>query len=124
MTRGRVLPLAALLAVAAVAVTSTSAASPATRTPGVLTVGIELGSPGFSEGTLAHPTGFDVDVARAVARRMGLRATFVSYPFGRMFLPGAKPYDIGMAFATILAARRHFVDFSVPYYSARQGALV
>jgi polar amino acid transport system substrate-binding protein len=113
----------ALLA-AAVAVAAASATAPATRTPGVLTVGIELGQPGFAEGTLANPTGFDVDLARALARRLGLRARFVEYPFGRLFLPGSKPYDVALEFVTVLDSRKRFVDFSVPYYASRQAALV
>jgi polar amino acid transport system substrate-binding protein len=125
MTMRRLLPVLGLaLAVAAVAVSATSAGKPTTRTPGVLTVAIELGNPGFSEGTIAHPTGFSVDMGRAVASRLGLRVRYVEYPFGRLFLPGAKPYDVAFEFATILASRERLVDFSVPYYASRQAVLV
>jgi polar amino acid transport system substrate-binding protein len=99
-------------------------AAPSTRTKGVLTAAIELGNPGFSEGTLRDARGFDVEVARALARRLGLRLRLVEYPFGRLFVPGAKPYDIALEFVTILPGRARFVDFSAPYYSATQGVLV
>jgi ABC-type amino acid transport substrate-binding protein len=99
-------------------------AAPPTKTKGVLTAAIELGNPGFAEGTLRTAHGFDVDVAKALARRMGLRAKLVNYPFGRLFLPGAKPYDVALEFVTILPGRVRFVDFSVPYYSSTQGVLV
>jgi polar amino acid transport system substrate-binding protein len=98
--------------------------APPTRTEGVLTAAVELGNPGFAEGTLRNAHGFDADVARALARRMGLKAKLVAYPFGRLFLPGAKPYDVALEFVTILPGRARFVDFSVPYYSSTQGVLV
>ena len=85
---------------------------------------IELGNPGFAEGTLRTAHGFDVDIAKALARRMGLRARLVNYPFGRLFLPGSKPFDVALEFVTILPGRARFVDFSVPYYSSTQGVLV
>jgi ABC-type amino acid transport substrate-binding protein len=100
------------------------AASPPTRTKGVLTAAIELGSPGFAEGTLADPRGFDVEVARALARRLGLRIRFVDYPFPRLFVPGPKPYDVALEFVTVLPGRARFVDFSTPYLSSTQGVLV
>jgi polar amino acid transport system substrate-binding protein len=99
-------------------------APPPTKTRGVLTAAIELGNPGFSEGTLRNAHGFDVDVAKALARRMGLRLRLVNYPFGQLFVPSPKPYDVALEFVTILSGRTRFVDFSAPYYSATQGVLV
>jgi polar amino acid transport system substrate-binding protein len=116
--------IALLAASATVAAATPAKQRPPTRTQGVLTVAVELGNPGFAEGTLARPTGFDVDVARALARRLGLRPRFVRYPFGRLFLPGPKPYDVALQFVTVLDSRKRLVDFSIPYYSSRQGALV
>jgi len=117
--------LLVLSVAAAVAAGPASSRKPLpTQVNGVLTIAIELGNPGFAEGTLAHPSGFDADVARALARQLGLRARFVAYPFGRLFLPGPKPYDVALQFATILDSRKRLVDFSVPYYASRQGALV
>ena len=48
---------------------------------------IELGNPGFAEGTLRTAHGFDVDVAKALARRMGLRARLVNYPLAGCSFP-------------------------------------
>jgi polar amino acid transport system substrate-binding protein len=95
-----------------------------TKAKGVLTVAIELGNPGFAEGTLAHPDGFSADVARAVAKRMGLKIRFVHYPFARLFVPGPKPYDFALEFATITPSRARLVDFSTPEIAASQGVLV
>jgi polar amino acid transport system substrate-binding protein len=121
----RILPVALVAAaVLAAGALAGGDAAPPTKTKGVLTAAIELGNPGFAEGTLRTAHGFDVDVAKALARRMGLRAKLVNYPFGRLFLPGAKPYDVALEFVTILPGRARFVDFSVPYYSSTQGVLV
>ena len=121
----RILPVALVAAaVLAAGALAGGGAAPPTKTKGVLTAAIELGNPGFAEGTLRTAHGFDVDVAKALARRMGLRARLVNYPFGRLFLPGAKPYDVALEFVTILPGRARFVDFSVPYYSSTQGVLV
>jgi polar amino acid transport system substrate-binding protein len=117
----------AVLVVAASVIASAGARRDAplpTKSKGVLTVAIELGDPGFAEGTLADPHGFDVDAATAVAKRMGLRARFVNYPFARLFVPGAKPYDVAFEFVTILSGRERFIDFSTPYYSSSLGVLV
>jgi polar amino acid transport system substrate-binding protein len=95
-----------------------------TKTKGVLTVAIELGSPGFAEGTIHKPHGFDVDTATALAKSMGLRIRFVDYSFPRLFVPRPKPYDIAFEFVTILPGRARFVDFSDPYFSASQAVLV
>jgi polar amino acid transport system substrate-binding protein len=98
--------------------------APPTKTKGVLTAGIELGNPGFAEGTLRNPHGFSVSMATAVAKRLGLRIRFVNYPFRQLFVPGAKPYDLAFEFVTILPGRKRFVDFSTPYLATTQGVLV
>jgi polar amino acid transport system substrate-binding protein len=121
----RALPLALIApAVLAAGALARGDATPTTKTKGVLTAAIELGNPGFAEGTLGDPHGFDVDVAKALARRMGLRLRLVDYPFVRLFPPGPKPYDVALEFVTILPSRERFVDFSTPYFSSSQGVLV
>jgi polar amino acid transport system substrate-binding protein len=119
-----VLPVALAAAVLAAAALASGAAQPPTETRGVLTAAIELGNAGFAEGTLSSAHGFDVDVARALSKRLGLRLRLVNYPFGQLFVPGSKPYDVALEFVTILPGRTRFVDFSLPYYSSTQGVLV
>ena len=99
-------------------------APPPTKVKGVLVAAIELGNPGFAEGTLRNPRGFSVDVATALAKRLGLRLRFVDYPFGELFVPGPKPYDVALEFATITPHRSRLVDFSVPEITTTQGVLV
>lgn len=117
---------AAVLA-AGVLVTAALAAGhapPPTKRKGVLTVGIELGNPGFADGTLRNPRGFSVSIAKAVATRLGLKIRYVDYPFRQLFVPGAKPYDLAFEFVTILPSRKRFVDFSTSYFATTQGVLV
>ena len=95
-----------------------------TRQKGVLTVAIDLGNPGFAEGTIATAHGFSVEASAAVAKQMGLKVRYVDYPFARLFVPGPKPYDVAFEFVTILPGRARFVDFSTPYFSTTQGVLV
>jgi polar amino acid transport system substrate-binding protein len=95
-----------------------------TKKPGVLTVAIDLGNPGFAVGTIAQPRGFSIDASGAVAKRMGLKVRYVEYPFPRLFVPGTKPYDVAFEFVTILPGRARFVDFSIPYFSSTLGVLV
>jgi len=101
-----------------------SDAPPPTKKKGVLTVAIELGNPGFAEGTLANPHGFSVDASRAVAKRMGLRIRYITYPFARIFVPEPKPYDVAFEFVTITPARLRLVDFAAPEISSHQGVLL
>src|SRR4029079_16241623 len=95
-----------------------------TKKQGVLTVAIELGSPGFAEGTLGNPHGFSADVGRAVAKRMGLKIRFISYPFDRLFVSEVKPYDFALEFATITPHRARLVAFTTPELASTQGVLV
>jgi polar amino acid transport system substrate-binding protein len=95
-----------------------------TKKRGVLTVAIDLGNPGFAQGAIARARGFSVDSSRAVATRMGLKVRYVEYPFARLFVPGAKPYDVAFEFVTILPSRERWVDFSTQYFSTTQGVLV
>jgi polar amino acid transport system substrate-binding protein len=124
----RALP-AALIAIVSAGLLAAGApargdALPPTKKKGVLTVAIELGNPGFAEGTLRNPRGFSTDVARAMAKRMRLTVRFVNYPFAQLFAPGQKPYDLALEFATITPYRARLVDFSTPEISSGQGVLV
>jgi polar amino acid transport system substrate-binding protein len=128
MTRRSILlALAASLLLPAVA----DSAPPPTATPGVLLVGVNLGEPGFEVGAVQGTKvvlarGFEIDLARALAKRMGIaQVQFVHEPaFSRLYAPGAKPWDVALAQITITSARRANVDFSTPYLTADQGVLL
>jgi polar amino acid transport system substrate-binding protein len=119
----------AALAALALGASASAAAPPATVTPGQLTVGVSLPSEGFEVGVakgdqVTYAQGFDIDLARALAKRLGLpRVGFVQSQFGRLFSSGVKPWDIAIAQITITAQRRRTAAFTRPYMSVDQGVL-
>jgi ABC-type amino acid transport substrate-binding protein len=106
-----------------------AAATPPTRTPGALTVGLAMPSEGFQVGVVkgsdvVYAQGFEIDLARALALRMGLRDTaFVQNRFDRLYSAGPKPFDVGLGEISITPARKKTVAFSIPYMSVDQGVL-
>lgn len=129
----RLLPLLVALA-AAIAVPAGFAgrAAAPTMKPGQLTVALNPPAVGFQVGTLRgndvlNPKGFEVDLAKAIAGKLGIPATkikWINVPFDTLFRPGAKPFDFGFEEATITAARARVVDFSASYFDANQGVLL
>ncbi|TWC69713.1 basic amino acid ABC transporter substrate-binding protein [Herbaspirillum sp. SJZ099] len=66
-------------------------------------------------------TGFDIDLMRAIADKGGLRVEFVNTPFESIFnflVQGDR--DILISAITITDQRRQSIDFSDPYFEARQ----
>lgn len=122
----------AVSATAAVAYagTSTRAQELPTKEPGRLIIGFDLPAPGFISGratgrTVRNPRGFEVDLAKAIARRLGIRRIqWLRSPFSGLFTRGRKPFDFALEQITITAQRRRVVDFSAPYFDANQGVLV
>ena len=127
MRRAALLASAALTALAVVGLGS--AAAPATTEPGTLTVGLAMPSEGFQVGIVkgsqvVYAQGFEIDLARALAVRMGLRRTiFVQNRFDRLYSAGPKPFDVAIGEISITPARERTVDFSAPYMSVDQGVL-
>jgi polar amino acid transport system substrate-binding protein len=122
--------LAAATVIAAPAVASQSAAPP-TKTPGVLTVGLDLPSPGFQVGPFSgtkvtNPKGMEVELSQDIAKKLGLKTVswFNVTNFSNIYSPAPKPYDFSIAEVTITPARAKNVSFSIPYYDANQGILV
>ena len=128
----------ALASVALVAALSAGPASakrqdpPGLKTPGTLTVGLSLPSPGFQTGKIAsgsnlvsNARGMEIDMANAIAKKLGLKkVVFINNNFQNMYLPGPKKWDFGLAEMTITAERKKNIDFSVPYINANQGVMV
>ncbi len=104
-------------------------AAPQTRAPGQLTVGVSLPSEGFETGVakgshVIYAQGFDIDLARAVAKRLDLpHVQFVQSPFSALLTAGKKPWDMAVAEITITNARSRDVSFSRPYMTVDQGVL-
>ena len=64
-------------------------------------------------------TGFDIDVAKEVAKRMGVEPCFVAPPWIEIINGGwADRWDIAFAFITITSERMETLYFPQPYFSA------
>lgn len=115
--------------------TSSSSSSPAKAaipapndliTPGYLTVGSDTTYPPQEsiDPTTNQPVGFDIDLIKAIAQRMGLTARIQSAGFDSI-IPSldSKRFDVVISAMTITSDRQQKVDF-VPYFSAGESLLV
>jgi polar amino acid transport system substrate-binding protein len=126
-----VLAIAAVVASTAAVASAHPAAPPKTITPGQLTVGLSLPSPGFQVGTISgsgtvtNAKGMEIDLANALAKQLGIKkVAFVNNGnFASIYASGKKKWDFALAEVTITPARAKTVDFSTPYFKANQGVL-
>ena len=96
-------------------------------TAGTLTVGSDISYPPqeyFDPAGSTNATGFDMDVAKAMAAQMGLKFTAVNTKFASI-IPSltAKKFDIIMSAMTISDERKQQVQF-VPYFVAGESFVV
>ena len=124
-------PILATVVVAVALAAPTTAASPPTKNPGRLTVGLAMPSAGFQVGAVRGRTvvlakGLEIDLAHELARRLGIsRVRFVNESLHSTLLnAGRKDWDIALAQISITPARAKRVDFSTPYLVVDQGVLV
>ena len=86
--------------------------------PGVLMIGVEVGYPPMEyygpDGKT--PMGFDIEMAKAVASRMGLKVEFIDTAWDGIF-PGVETnrYDAIISSVTVTPARTAAHNFSKPY---------
>ncbi|MVN85242.1 transporter substrate-binding domain-containing protein [Deinococcus sp. HMF7620] len=111
-----------LLAISA-SLTTAHAAAPSTLTKGVLKIGMEgTYAPFTYKDDKGQLTGFDVDIAKAVAAKLGLKPEFVLTEWSGI-LAGlqANKYDVIVNQVGITAERQKTIGFSAPYaYSSPQ----
>lgn len=96
---------------------------PAIKQRGVLRVGLEGTYPPFGyQDEKGDLIGFDVDIARAVAERMGLKVDFQPTKWeGILAALDVQRFDVVVNQVTISEERRKVYDFSQPYtYSGLQ----
>jgi arginine/ornithine transport system substrate-binding protein len=81
-------------------------------------VGVEGNYPPFSKmGADGKLSGFDIDIALALCKKMGAECTLVQQEWdGMMPALNAKKFDMIVASMTISDERRKVADFSDPYY--------
>ena len=95
-------------------------------TDGALTVGTELPAPPFwiGEDYDSLTGGFEVDLAKEMAKRLNLGSTkFVEMPFTGLVAGQQCPCDIDFSQVTITDDRAKVVKFTEPYFDANQGIL-
>jgi polar amino acid transport system substrate-binding protein len=86
--------------------------------PGVLMIGMEIGYPPleyYAEDGVT-PAGFDVEMGKALAAKLGLKAEFVDTAWDGIFA-GVQTgkYDCIMSSVTITPERRETLNFTRPY---------
>jgi polar amino acid transport system substrate-binding protein len=119
----------ATLAVSLAAVAAARTSSPPTMHPGQLVVGFGDPAVNFANGKIRgsnylNPKGYEVDLAAAIAKGLGLKPAYIYTPWAKLFAPGHKAFDISFQEATITAQRKRTVDFTKAYFNANQGILL
>jgi polar amino acid transport system substrate-binding protein len=125
----RFIPLLAVAAIIAVPAASARPAAAPTLKAGQLIVAYGDPNPGFVNGSVRgskfiNPKGYEVDLAKAVAAKLGLKPVYMYAPWTGLFAPGSKKFDISFQEATITAQRKKTVDFTSSYLNANQGVLL
>lgn len=95
------------------------------RQTGVMRVGIDATYPPFGMAEGGEFSGFDVDIARAIARELKVRAELVNASFDGVF-PALQngSFDVVISAVTITPERQQTLLFSEPYIDAGQGIAV
>ena len=125
----RFLPVLAVAALVAVPAATARTSAPPTLHSGKLIVAFGDPAPGFASGTVrgntvTNPRGYEVDLAAAVATKLGLSPVWMFSPWNSLFAPGTKKFDISFQEATITSQRKKTVDFTTSYLNANQGVLL
>jgi polar amino acid transport system substrate-binding protein len=125
----RLLPLLAVAALIAVPAATARPSAPPTLQAGKLIVAFGDPAPGFASGTVrgntvTNPRGYEVDLASAIAAKLGLKPVWMYSPWNSLFAPGTKKFDISFQEATITSQRKRTVDFTSSYLNANQGVLL
>jgi His/Glu/Gln/Arg/opine family amino acid ABC transporter permease subunit len=95
------------------------------RTSGRLRVGIDATYPPFGIAEGGEFSGFDVDLARAIAKELGVQAELINASFDGAF-PALQngSFDVVISAVTITAERSQTMLFSDPYIAAGQQIVV
>jgi len=86
---------------------------------GVLSIGMEIGYPPmeYYDSDGRTPIGFDVDMGKAIAEKLGLKPDFVDTAWDGIFASvDTRRYDAIMSSVTITDARLKAHNFSKPYF--------
>ena len=117
--------LAWLMVVEPVAAQAPQSALERVRTSGRLRVGIDATYPPFGIAEGGEFSGFDVELARAIARELGVEAELINASFDGVF-PALQngTFDVVISAVTITPERTATMLFSDPYIAAGQQIVV
>lgn len=91
-----------------------------------LTIGMEIGYPPFEyyaeDGVT--PVGFDVDMAKAIADKLGLELNYINTAWDVIFAGIGMNYDVVISGVTITADRMEEMAFSTPYINNYQCVVI
>jgi polar amino acid transport system substrate-binding protein len=110
--------------------TPAPAAKPAadikTLTPGKLLVGSDTAFPPFENVENGQTVGFDVDLMKAIGKKLGLEVEFKTYKFDALItgLQAGTEFDSVASAMTITDERKKAIDFSDPYINSNQSLAV
>ena len=132
MNRARRLVTGVVVAVVALAVAGGSTAQAESKfakeliTPGTLVVGSDIPYPPFEMGNKpSNYTGFDIQLVRAIGRRLNLRVQIVDTAFDTIFTDLSRgKFDLLASAATVTPERSKMVSFTKPNFEARQSLVV
>ena len=102
-------------------------ALPAARAADTLKIGANIGNlPWEFQDAKGDTVGFEIDLAKEVAKRLGAEATFVNIPFTGLFRRRAVRYRSTppVSSITITPKRLASVSFAQPYYDSDQSLTV
>lgn len=125
----RFLPVLVVAALVAVPAATARQSAPPTLESGKLIVAYGDPNPGFVNGTVRgskfiNPKGYEVDLAKAIAAKLGVTPIWMYSPWTGLFAPGTKKFDVSFQEATITQQRKRTVDFTTSYLNANQGVLL
>jgi polar amino acid transport system substrate-binding protein len=96
------------------------------RADNTLTIGMEIGYPPFEyyaeDGVTA--VGFDVDMAKAIADKLGLELNYINTAWDVIFAGIGMNYDVVISGVTITEERKEEMAFSTPYINNYQCIVV
>ena len=82
---------------------------------GVLRVAINLGNPVLAQGTPAAPSGVTVDLAREIARRLGVPVELACFDAARRSFEAVRDGGAELCFLAVEPARAADIAFTAPY---------
>jgi polar amino acid transport system substrate-binding protein len=99
-----------------------------THTPGTLTVATDKPAypPYFENDEPANGEGFESAVAYAIGKQLGYSKGDIKWTvesFDSSYAPGPKNFDFDLNEISITPVREKAVDFSAPYYTAKQAVV-